>query len=73
MEKKIEFSERTAYSTPPTIRILATKGLGHLNLKEIWEYRDLRWFNILRDIKGKYRQMAIGPLWIILQPMLPPR
>ena len=52
------------------IRIQPTKGFSALGLSELWEYRDLLWFNILKNIKSKYRQMALGPLWIILQPVV---
>jgi len=52
------------------IRIQPTSGFSALGLGEIWEYRDLLWFNIIKNIKSKYRQMALGPLWIILQPVL---
>lgn len=52
------------------IRIQPTKGFSSLGLGELWEYRDLLWFNILKNIKSKYRQMALGPLWIILQPVI---
>jgi len=27
-------------------------------------------FQIIKEIKGKYRQMALGPLWIVLQPLI---
>ncbi len=52
------------------IRIEPARGFIALGLHELWEYRDLLWFNILKNIKGKYRQMALGPLWIILQPII---
>lgn len=52
------------------IRIQPNKGFSALGLGELWEYRDLLWFNILKNIKSKYRQMALGPLWIILQPII---
>ena len=41
-----------------------------LNLHEVWEFRDLLFFLIQREIKSRYRQMALGPLWIVLQPLL---
>lgn len=41
-----------------------------IGLVELWSYRDLLWFHVWREVKGKYRQMALGPLWIILQPIL---
>lgn len=52
------------------IRIQPSKGFSSLALGELWEFRDLLWFNILKNIKSKYRQMALGPLWIILQPVI---
>ena len=52
------------------IRIEKRKGLDSLGLRELLEYKDLLRYNILKNIKGKYRQMALGPLWIILQPLV---
>lgn len=51
-------------------RIEASKGWARLNLSELWDYKDLLWFHTLKEIKGKYRQMALGPMWIILQPLV---
>lgn len=53
----------------PTLIIQPTKGWGRLALYEVWEYRDLLYFLLWRDIKGRYRQMAFGPLWIVLRPL----
>ena len=41
-----------------------------LNLKELWEYRELFYFFTWRDIKVKYKQAVLGSLWAILQPFL---
>lgn len=41
-----------------------------LDLKDIWEYRELLFFLTLRDIKIKYKQTAIGIAWVVLQPVL---
>jgi lipopolysaccharide transport system permease protein len=46
------------------------RGWMALNLREVWEYRDLLFFMIWRDLKARYRQTALGPLWIIIQPFL---
>lgn len=46
------------------------KGRVPLHLHELWEYRDLIWFFLARDIKGRYRQMALGPLWLVMGPLL---
>lgn len=53
----------------PTIRVERTTGWKSLGLQELWEYRDLLRFLIWREIKGRYRQMALGPLWIIIKPL----
>lgn len=52
------------------IIIKPRRGFESLGLSELFEYRDLLIYNILKNIKGKYRQMALGPLWIILQPIV---
>jgi lipopolysaccharide transport system permease protein len=53
----------------PTIRVERTTGWKSLGLQELWEYRDLLRFLIRREIKGRYRQMALGPLWILIKPL----
>ncbi len=53
----------------PTLVIQPTQGWGQLALHEVWEYRDLLYFLLWREIKGRYRQMALGPLWIVLRPL----
>ena len=52
------------------IKIEKQSGYNSLGLGELWEFKDLLRYNILKTIKGKYRQMALGPLWIILQPLV---
>ncbi len=41
-----------------------------LNLKELWHYRELFYFFAWRDVKVKYKQTALGVLWVLLQPLL---
>lgn len=38
--------------------------------KELWRYRELFYFFTWRDIKIKYKQTALGFLWVVLQPLL---
>ncbi|MFM1876142.1 MAG: hypothetical protein RL266_1879 [Bacteroidota bacterium] len=38
-------------------------------LKEIWEYRDLIWIFVRRDIVAVYKQTVLGPLWFFLAPL----
>lgn len=48
--------------------IKPTKGWTVINLKELFEYRDLFYFLILRDIKVLYKQTILGFLWAVLNP-----
>jgi lipopolysaccharide transport system permease protein len=41
-----------------------------LDLDEIWDHRDLLWSLAVRDVKIRYRQTALGVLWVVLQPLL---
>jgi len=41
-----------------------------LNLRELWDYRELLYFFVWRDLKVRYKQTAIGALWAIIQPFL---
>src|SRR5277367_2173206 len=41
-----------------------------LPLRELWEYRELLYFFVWRDIKVRYKQTAIGAAWAVLQPFL---
>ena len=54
----------------PTTRIQPPSGLFNLRLGELWSYRELLYFLVWRDVKVRYKQTAIGVLWVILQPLL---
>ena len=54
----------------PLLTIKPSKGWVALNLKEIVQFKDLLFVLALRDIKLRYRQTALGPIWILLQPLL---
>jgi lipopolysaccharide transport system permease protein len=53
-----------------TIRIEPPGGLFELRLREVWAYRELLYFFVWRDVKIRYKQTAIGVLWVVLQPVL---
>uniref|UniRef100_UPI0040499456 ABC transporter permease n=1 Tax=Flavobacterium sp. TaxID=239 RepID=UPI0040499456 len=40
-----------------------------LNLKEVWQYRDLLLLFVKRDIVTVYKQTILGPLWYFIQPL----
>ena len=44
--------------------------LFSVNLKEIWKYRDLIILFVKRDITTAYKQTILGPVWIVINPLL---
>jgi lipopolysaccharide transport system permease protein len=54
----------------PSIVIQPTTGWAALDLKELWRYRDLLGILAGRDIKLRYRQTALGVIWVVLQPLV---
>jgi lipopolysaccharide transport system permease protein len=40
-----------------------------LNLKEVWQYRDLLMLFVKRDVVTVYKQTVLGPLWYLIQPL----
>lgn len=44
--------------------------LLQLNLKDIWHYRDLMMMYVKRNIVTVYKQTILGPLWLVVQPVL---
>jgi len=40
-----------------------------LNLREVWQYRDLLLLFVKRDVITVYKQTILGPLWYLIQPL----
>ncbi|RKR10930.1 lipopolysaccharide transport system permease protein [Flavobacterium sp. 90] len=40
-----------------------------LNLREVWQYRDLLFLFVKRDVITVYKQTILGPLWYLIQPL----
>src|ERR1700746_2058010 len=47
-----------------------SKGWLQLDLRPVWEYRELLYFLVWRDLKVRYKQTAIGAAWAVCQPLL---
>lgn len=60
----------TLQAAPPKIRVQPSKGWIGINLAEIWQYRELLYFLVWRDVKVRYKQTVMGMLWAIIQPFL---
>ena len=50
--------------------ISAKRHLLDINLKELWQYRDLILLFVKRDFISTYKQTILGPIWLFLQPLL---
>lgn len=66
----------TSTSLPPAsspvlhkVRIKPSKGWVSLKLNELWEYRELMFFLVWRDIAVRYKQTVLGAAWAIIQPV----
>jgi lipopolysaccharide transport system permease protein len=53
-----------------TMILRPKKSLFEVNLKEIWQYRDLVALFVRRDFVAKYKQTILGPIWFVIQPLL---
>ena len=69
-ERQNKPQKRESSEQPPTVVIQPTRGLASLQLRALWEYRELLYFMVWRDIKVRYKQTALGILWIVLQPFV---
>jgi len=62
--------ELDALANAPVMRITPPSGWWAVPLGELWNYRELLYFFVWRDIKIRYKQTAIGAAWAVLQPFL---
>jgi lipopolysaccharide transport system permease protein len=54
----------------PVIIIKPSTGWVSLRLRELWEYRELLYFLVWRDVKVRYKQTFLGVAWAIIQPVM---
>jgi lipopolysaccharide transport system permease protein len=61
-------------TNPPSpdfeIRIRPNQSWLRLDLRGLWEFRDLLALLVRRDFVARYQQTALGPAWAILQPLV---
>jgi lipopolysaccharide transport system permease protein len=63
-------NELIVSNTDWNIHIKPRKSIFDLNLKDVWNYRDLLWLLVRRDFVSLYKQTILGPLWFFIQPLL---
>jgi len=54
----------------PITIIKPARGWSSQPLRDLWEYRELLFFLVWRDVKVRYKQTVLGASWAILQPLL---
>ena len=54
----------------PLVTIVPGKPWGLLDLRELWEHRELLYFLTWRDLKVRYKQTALGVAWVVMQPLM---
>lgn len=45
-------------------------GWFDINLKEIWQYKDLIYMFLKRNFTSSYKQTILGPLWFLISPLM---
>ncbi len=59
-----------AADVTPHMTLRPSSGWAALNLRETWQFRDLLLTLAGRDLKLRYKQTALGVIWVILQPLM---
>ncbi len=57
-------------SRKPSVIIQPRKGLFQLDLSSVWQYREMLYFLVWRDVIVRYKQTALGAAWVIVQPLI---
>lgn len=53
----------------PVVIIEPGSGIGSMSLKEVWRYKDLLYYMVLRDVTVLYKQTVLGFAWAIINPL----
>jgi len=56
-------------SLPRRLRIVPPRSWQMLSPAELWQYRELLFFFVWRDVKVRYKQTVLGAAWAVLQPL----
>jgi lipopolysaccharide transport system permease protein len=60
----------TAPAAPEQVLLIRpSSGWMAINLRELWQFRELIFFLTWRDVKVRYKQTALGAAWAIIQPL----
>ncbi len=51
------------------VRVIKSSRPFSLRLGELWQYRELLYFLVWRDVKVRYKQTVLGAAWAVIQPV----
>jgi lipopolysaccharide transport system permease protein len=54
----------------PSVVIQPKRGLFQLDLGSIWQFREMLYFMVWRDVLLRFKQTAVGVTWVVLQPLI---
>ena len=69
VDAKPEVSTEEGHAEPAVTVIEPRPGWRLPDLRELWRYRELMFFLTWRDVKVRYKQTALGVIWVVLQPL----
>jgi lipopolysaccharide transport system permease protein len=67
---RTEAETETDRKPVPVIVVRPSRGWRAIDFRELWIFRDLLASLAIRDVKLRYRQTALGAVWVVLQPLL---
>src|SRR4051812_32973178 len=67
--ERAHLDSSTVNSTASVRIIRPSRVWFSLQLLDVWEYRELLYFLVWRDVKVRYRQTVLGAAWAVLQPL----
>lgn len=65
----MDMKDTASPSRVPVLTLKPTSGWAFPDFGEIWSYRELLYFLVLRDIRVRYRQTFLGFVWAVIQPL----
>ena len=63
------FEKETRQRTP-VVYITPPSKWEAIHFRELWDYRELLYFLVWRDIKVRYKQTVLGAVWAVIQPFM---
>lgn len=69
MDTADALARQASAQAPAVRRIQPSTGFIGLDVEELWRYRELLYRMLWRDLKARYKQTFLGPVWAILRPL----